>query len=417
MLTFLERLRIKARMPAVIEGFAVRRFRRQVRLNSASASSNDRVRQLLVDVSVICKNDAGTGIQRVVGALFKEMTKRPPEGYVICPIAATRKRPYRYICWRGAGESKFEGRIVEVEPGDLYFALDFSTHAVYGNRAQIFKWKQRGVEVGFFVHDLLPEHHPEWFSLPSVLSYRRWIKQVANLADFVICNSRNTKEVLLEHFHGRFGLSEQALRCMAIPLGWDIRATEFTKGLPNFLADLIGTINQRTSVLIVGTLEPRKGHDQLLSAFEVLWQRGRECNLIVVGRAGWKTEALQRRLKFHPHNGTMLHWFDNASDEALEQLYRACDGVVVASKGEGFGLPLIEALGHGKPVLARDLPIFRELGLEGVQYFSGASVDQLAEDLDAWVANLEAGQVIIGELPKYTWQESYREFMSACNLN
>ncbi len=417
MLALWERFRPRVRIPAFIDTLIVRYYRSRFRALYDIQRNVHTERRFFVDVSVISKHDAGTGIQRVVGALFNEMTINPPKGFVICPVAATKKRPYRYIVWRGVGDRAANGQLVKVVAGDLYFSLDFSTHAVYGNRSQIHQWKERGVEVGFFVHDLLPEHNPEWFSLASVLAYRKWIKQVAIFADFIICNSQNTREALLSHLHDRFGLTDKSIRCEAIPLGWDIRAAKFTKGLPDSIESVLCALKQRVSVLVVGTLEPRKGYDQLLSAFDLLWSGGRECNLIIVGRAGWKTEELQQRLKFHRHNGNMLYWLDNASDESLEQLYVACDGVVVASMGEGFGLPLIEALGHLKPVLARDLPIFRELGLEGVDYFSGKSEEQLANELNDWLNRLEDCQIKVGKLPAQTWRESYLAFMSACNLN
>jgi len=69
------------------------------------------------------------------------------------------------------------------------------------------------------------------------------------------------------------------------------------------------------------TLESRKGHGHGLNAFEQLRQRGRDINLIIVGKPGWKTEALQQRLCTYPQIKANLYWMDNASDELLELLY------------------------------------------------------------------------------------------------
>ena len=64
---------------------------------------------------------------------------------------------------------------------------------------------------------------------------------------------------------------------------------------------------------------------------------------ITYGRAGWMVEPLVERLRAHPEAGSRLHWLEGASDELLTSLYADCSGLLMASEGEGFGLPLIEA--------------------------------------------------------------------------
>ena len=62
----------------------------------------------------------------------------------------------------------------------------------------------------------------------------------------------------------------------------------------------------------------------------------------------------------------------------MQKIYKNCWAVIFASRGEGFGLPLIEGLSFGKPVLARDIPIFREIAGNKVSYFSGNEPEKLA---------------------------------------
>jgi hypothetical protein len=94
---------------------------------------------------------------------------------------------------------------------------------------------------------------------------------------------------------------------------------------------------------------------------------------VIVGKSGWKTAELQNRLLSHPELGKRLHWLDRVSDEGLCKFYDSARGVLVASKGEGFGLPLMEAAAHRRHILARDLPVLREQRLPGVIYFSDDS--------------------------------------------
>jgi glycosyltransferase involved in cell wall biosynthesis len=157
---------------------------------------------------------------------------------------------------------------------------------------------------------------------------------------------------------------------------------------------------------MVGTIEPRKAYDTALAAFEFLWrERGREApDLVIVGKAGWKTEQLQQRLRTHREAGKRLHWLDNVTDEGLGRLYEACRGLFVCSLGEGFGLPLGEAMMQGTHVLARDLPVFREQNLPNVSFFEDDSPDVLGEQLMALAR--------LGPLPSHiklnlpTWNDS-----------
>ena len=111
----------------------------------------------------------------------------------------------------------------------------------------------------------------------------------------------------------------------------------------------------RPTALMVGTIEPRKGYDVALRALQHLWAtRGAEApDLVIVGKPGWKTEQLQRRIRSHPEQGRQLHWLDQVSDESLCSLYQSSRGLLMASHAEGFGLPLLEAVVHRRHVLTR----------------------------------------------------------------
>jgi len=142
---------------------------------------------------------------------------------------------------------------------------------------------------------------------------------------------------------------------------------------------------------MVGTIEPRKGYAMVLDAFEEIWRNSHPMHLVIVGRVGWKVEALVARLRSRAQKGDTLHWFDDADDSTLDALYEASSGVLVASEAEGFGLPILEAAAHGKPLLIRDLPVFREVAGNEATYFSARTAATLVEELQSWLANLRAG--------------------------
>jgi glycosyltransferase involved in cell wall biosynthesis len=104
-------------------------------------------------------------------------------------------------------------------------------------------------------------------------------------------------------------------------------------------------------------------------------------HLVVVGRPGWHNEPVLNRLAAHPSLGRQLHWYRSAGDDLLATLYAHARVVAVASITEGYGLPVIEAMSHGVPVIASDGGALVEAG--------GDLVDHVgATDVDAWVATL-----------------------------
>ena len=79
-----------------------------------------------------------------------------------------------------------------------------------------------------------------------------------------------------------------------------------------------------------------------------------------------------------------LHWLSGVSDTYLDRLYEVADVLLAASEGEGFGLPLIEAAQRGVPIIARDLPVFREVAGEHAYYFPHDDAVELAAAIKEW---------------------------------
>jgi glycosyltransferase involved in cell wall biosynthesis len=203
--------------------------------------------------------------------------------------------------------------------------------------------------------------------------------------------------------------------------GADLAASVPSAGLP---ADSEATLRQialAPAFLMVGTIEPRKGHLQALSAFEQLWRDGSEAMLVIVGKEGWTglpdnerrtIPQLMNRLRHHPELGKRLFWLSGISDEYLERLYAGADCLLAPSEGEGFGLPLIEAAQCGLPILARDLPVSREVAREHACYFSGLAAADLAQAVKDWLALDAKGQVPSSRNIEWSsWERNSRELV------
>ncbi len=341
------------------------------------------MRRLFVDLSTIAQRDAGTGIQRVVRALWAQLDRAQLQDYVVIPVAATARRGYRIVPLADGEITLPEdgAPLIEMCAGDIFLGLDLAAHRLWRHRRQVRRWKRRGATIAITVYDLLPLRQPAWFPSSTVRNFKRWIRILDRYGDIALCISRHVADDLAQQMETRWWGGRSKLVRTLLPMSGDVAGSRPSEGMRPVDIAVLQAIDQRPTVLMVGTVEPRKGQDILLDAFEWLWaEMGTDAPMLaIVGRPGWRTDALQRRLTTHAARGTSLHWLDAASDEALTALYARASMVVVPSRGEGFGLPVIEALGQGRKVLARDLPVFRELERDGLYYFASEAPEPLGQ--------------------------------------
>jgi glycosyltransferase involved in cell wall biosynthesis len=184
---------------------------------------------------------------------------------------------------------------------------------------------QRGGVRATTIHDLVPLHHPEWTTPRTRSMHARKYRNAAETCDVVFVNSEFTGRDLVE----TLGVSAERVR-VARPAAKDVFRAEGTT------ADLGAPY-----IVTVATLEPRKNLQVLVEAHRLL---GGDVLLAIVGAEGWGEQPLLddprvRRLGY-------------VSDEELARLYRGADVAVYPSRFEGFGIPIIEAMACGIPVVA-----------------------------------------------------------------
>jgi glycosyltransferase involved in cell wall biosynthesis len=282
---------------------------------------------------------------------------------------------------------------------------------------QIRSWRRHGVKIFLFVYDLLPATEPDWFTPQAGRRFKRWLHFLAIYADGAICISSHVRDMLVTWLDQFAPGASTDLSLSTIRLGADIKETLPSKGVSAELVRLEPRLATMRTILMVGTIEPRKAHSDVLAAFEHIWrtERGTDIGLVMVGRSGWKTEGIQGQIREHLEMGRRLFWLDDASDEELDHLYERCSGVLVASLGEGFGLPLIEAARYGLPILARDIPVFREVAPPWSTFFMGREPMVLADVILSWQENAKAGDRNSYVPP--TWEDSRDDLFAALNLD
>jgi glycosyltransferase involved in cell wall biosynthesis len=372
-------------------------------------------RQLLVDVSAICRTDLKTGIQRVVRSVLKGLVASPPAGWRIEPVYLTDaggrwhlRYARRYMLGLlGCPADTLDDDVVEPDAGDVFLGLDLAGGFVLAaDRAELLSgWKAKGVSINFVVYDLLPAVMPDKFPQAEYEPFCAWLDVVAR-ADGVFCISNAVAQEFAA-WRARVHGARPGPWVGHFHLGADIQQSAPTHGKPESHEAVTAALQARPTFLMVGTLEPRKGGAQVIAALEALWARGIDCNLAIVGKQGWQVDALAASIRDHAESGRRLFWLQGISDEFLDHVYRASTCLVAASEGEGFGLPLIEAAQHGIPIVARDIPVFREVAGNHAFYFTGMEGANLAAALEDWLDLHRQGRhPPSAGMDWLTWQES-----------
>jgi FkbM family methyltransferase len=390
------------------------------------------VRQLLVDVSILARDDFKTGIQRVVRSQLLALLNNPPAGFRVEPVLlgdADGRWQYRYarrytLQLLGLPHGVLKDDPVEVAEGDIFYMPDFWTDGVVlATDASVYAgWRAKGVETSFMVYDILPLTQPEFFPDRFGEMHGKWLSALADSADRLICISQAVADQTREWLQANRPDALEHLEITALHLGADIAASAPTAGLPENASIVLNELSTRPSFLMVGTVEPRKGHLQTVAAFEHLWAAGSDVNLVIVGAEGWKgmpedqrrtIPTIVEKLRHHPELGKRLFWLEGISDEYLEKVYAICVCLIAASKDEGFGLPLIEAARHCIPILARDIPVFREVAGDHASYFDSKNSEDLARAINDWLALYESGkQPKSNNMPWLTWDENVERLKS-----
>ncbi len=384
--------------------------------NQGSAAT----RQLLVDVSAMVNTDLRTGIQRVVRSVLLALIADPPPGWRIEPVFSTgSNHPYHYarrfgLDFIGETTLTLEDAPIDLRPGDTFLGLDLFTNGTSQNEDLLQSMRDAGVNIYFVVFDILPMLRPDVFPFGTEQYFGDYLRTVAKVADGLVCISRSVADELMDWI-----AREQIKRVAPLQIGYfhlgaDIGASAPSLGLPAHAPQVFAAVAARPTFLMVGTVEPRKGHAQALAAFDLLWQQGVDVNLVIVGKQGWMVEKVTERLGTHPEKDSRLFWLPGVSDEMLEQLYGSCAALLAPSEGEGFGLPLIEAAQHKIAIVARDLPVFREVAGEHAHYFSGTDAHSLAASINDWLALRRDGQAPgSAGMPWLTWKESAQQVLNA----
>lgn len=275
----------------------------------------------------------------------------------------------------------------------------------------VFKAKQSGTLIACLVYDLIPlqGNSDEEIDIERNRGFYEYCKSVVFESDFILVISDTVLKQFKRFIEAQWPKQSVCSDLRTVPLGAEfkhvsgpVRASirEFFEG------------SMSPPYLCVGTFEPRKNQELILDAFEELWKTKPEYRLCMFGRVGWDCEQIVERLSKHPELGRRLLVCHTATDAEVSFAYQHCRALLTASRSEGFGLPIVEAIWHGRPVFASDITVHREVGGSDCRYFSidgpHALVDAIAAFESSENSESKRSPQTISRRGPISWSESWQ---------
>lgn len=368
-----------------------------------------------VDLSEFLTNPITTGIQRIAGEMCRYL---PPDTAI--PV---RLRSDHYVAlppaliqvigayFRDATESGVAGirRLAAIDNGSAVEISQDDTvlvPEVFDNAQRVAFFRQMPEEqlrcYRFIVYDLLPMTHPEYFAPEGVLAIHHYYRMLcrASCCGFI---SEETREA----YYSR--LKRTAVEGgVVLPLGSDSLGPRPER--PN--------LNRPLTFAVLGTIEPRKNHELILNAFEPLLRQVHGLALAFIGKMGWVNSEFAERvhaLASDEHSGFRFH--SVRSDHEIRRCIEQSRATIYVSAAEGYGLPPVESLWLGTPVIASNaIPSLKRLGTAGIHYVDPINVASLRGAVLAFVDNSYANQKTLEtvHLNLPTWQSFTQEVLHWC---
>jgi glycosyltransferase involved in cell wall biosynthesis len=241
-------------------------------------------------------------------------------------------------------------RDLEIPDGAIY--LNIAQHAL--ETGVYFSWLSRRPDLQrvFFIHDLLPLQHPEFWPADHLQLFRRRIACVAEHASAIITTSRSVETALREEMT-RLGRADISIFASHFPS---------PLALSGVIVEPDATLANANYFVAVNTIEPRKNHLLLIDVWRELARAGASApKLVLIGKRGWKFDEITRSIEKDAGLRSLIIEAAGLSDAGLQTLLTGAKALLAPSFAEGYGLPIVEALTLRTPVIASDIPVFREV--------------------------------------------------------
>ena len=252
------------------------------------------------------------------------------------------------------------------------------------------------------VHDMTFMRYPQYLTEAGRRYYNEQIEASLRQADHILAVSQSTRDDVVSWFDvapHRITVQPNGVSAAFRPLPVDATHTVVQRlGLP------------ARYILHIGTIEPRKNIATLLDAHTLMRQRHRnDTALVLVGRAGWLFKTIEPALRRAIATGHVL-WLQDVADDELPAVCNQAQALAMPSHYEGFGMPVLEAMACGIPVVASDNSSFPEVVGNAGLLVAADDVDALAEALWRSIADDEWRSLArvrgLQQAARFTWKQS-----------
>lgn len=253
------------------------------------------------------------------------------------------------------------------------------------------------------IHDLTYLYFPEVVEEKNLAHLRRVVPRSIKKADFIITVSESIKAELVKEF----SLSPE--KCVVTPIPPD---ESFLKtSTPKQIKDAknkYGLDEDMKYIYFIGNLEPRKNLKTLIEAYSLLPKEIKsEYGLVLAGGKGWKTEETQRALDTAIKAGGNIKHLGFIDQEDSPTLYQGASLFVMPSLYEGFGMPVLEAMASGTPVVASNIPVLREVGSTYATYADPHNPQSFADAIQKSLSSPKPSrEELLKNVMRYSWEDN-----------
>ena len=378
--------------------------------------------RVYIDVTNLTAVNFLTGIQRVVREIVLRFLKRTDfetvlisysnEGEVFNLIDNQKFAAYfeKGIGSKNEFYSHRKLDIADIEAGAVFFDIDSVWNSRICRSCVLPALRDNGVKIAVFVHDIIPITNPQYCHSNTVFFFMDYIGAYLAYADVIITSTETTLNEISK-LSGQLGLEPKP--GFVVPLGSDFKKDGNKSEVVD--PDVRRTLASKKYGLIVGTIEPRKNHAVLLRAFEkALFAR--DMSLVFAGRFGWNVEELKAQIEKHPQLGKRFFCFTGANDATIDYLYKNAYLTFFPTFNEGFGLPLIESIQRGTPVVSSNCGVLQEIGTDYCKYFDPNNEDELIAIVERYLdhsADYARDKLHLKDYAPFTWDMSAERMADA----
>jgi len=255
------------------------------------------------------------------------------------------------------------------------------------------------------IHDLTPIIFPHFHRFHSQLLQRIFLKRILKKSNLIIANSSHTKKDIIKHYP----FTEKKVH--SILLGKN------NKFKPNYNSNKINRfkIEANKYFLYLGTIEPRKNLILLLEAYTLFLQKSNaSIKLVIAGSKGWKNNEFNNAIKNHPFKENIV-LTGYIEQESLNQLYTNALAFIYPSFYEGFGLPILEAMTCGCPIICSNTSSMPEVVGNSGLLFNPHSANELLKQLNHIIeknTKSKLSKESLKQSEKFSWDIFAKKFIS-----